>query len=79
MRARVQHDLLYNNNWSICLDIRISLLTALKAGLISLVMSRFAAHEDWAAWMNGVFGLVYLVSAAFTYRLLGQATSGARP
>ncbi|WP_449257082.1 lipopolysaccharide biosynthesis protein [Bosea sp. (in: a-proteobacteria)] len=57
----------------------LCLLTALKAGLISLVMSRFAAHEDWAAWMNGVFGLVYLVSAAFTYRLLGQATSGARP
>ncbi len=57
----------------------LCLLTALKAGLISLVMSRFAAHGDWAVWMNGVFGLVYLVSAAFTYRLLAQAPAGARP
>ncbi|MDX3809371.1 MAG: lipopolysaccharide biosynthesis protein, partial [Bosea sp. (in: a-proteobacteria)] len=50
--------------------VLLCLLTALKAGLISLVMTRFAAHEGWAAWMNLVFGLVYLVSAGFTYRLL---------
>ena len=30
MRARVEHDLWYINNWSIWLDIRIILLTALK-------------------------------------------------
>lgn len=51
----------------------LALLTALKAGLITLVMTRFAAGDDWAGWMNLVFGLVYLVSAGFTYPLLAPA------
>lgn len=50
--------------------VLLCLLTALKAGLISLVMTQFAANEGWAIWMNLVFGLVYLASAGFTYRLL---------
>jgi O-antigen/teichoic acid export membrane protein len=55
---------------------RIALLcavTGLKAALISWVMLRFAAGDAWALWLNAVFGLVYLLSAAVTYRLLGQA------
>jgi O-antigen/teichoic acid export membrane protein len=55
---------------------RIALLcavTGLKAALISWVMLRFSAGDDWALWLNGVFGLVYLLSAAVTYRLLAQA------
>jgi O-antigen/teichoic acid export membrane protein len=55
---------------------RIALLcavTGLKATLISWVMLRFSAGDDWALWLNGVFGLVYLLSAAVTYRLLAQA------
>ena len=55
---------------------RIALLcaiTGLKAALISWVMLQFSAGDDWALWLNGVFGLVYLLSAAVTYRLLGQA------
>lgn len=51
----------------------LCLLTALKAALISAVMSRFAEGEAWAGWMNLVFGLVYLVSAGFTYGLLARA------
>ncbi|MCU4181229.1 lipopolysaccharide biosynthesis protein [Bosea sp. BH3] len=51
----------------------LALLTALKAGLITLVMTRFAAGDEWAGWMNLVFGLVYLVSAGFTYPLLAPA------
>lgn len=47
-------------------------ITALKAALVSWVMLRFAADDVWALWLNGVFGLVYLLSAAFTYRLLMQ-------
>ncbi len=54
----------------------LCLLTAIKAGLISLVMTRFPEAGGWAAWMNLVFGLVYLASAGFTYTLLAQ---GRRP
>lgn len=55
---------------------RIALLcvvTALKAGLMSWVMMRFGAGDAWALWLNLVFGLVYVVSAATTYRLLATA------
>jgi O-antigen/teichoic acid export membrane protein len=54
---------------------RIALLcavTALKAALLSFVMLRFGAGDAWAPWLNGVFGAVYLLSAAVTYRLLGS-------
>lgn len=55
--------------------VLLCLLTVLKAGLISLIMTRFAANEGWASWMNLVFGLVYFVSASFTYRLLAHASA----
>lgn len=51
----------------------LCLLTAIKAGLISLVMTRFPDAGSWAAGMNLVFGVVYLASAGFTYTLLAQA------
>lgn len=54
---------------------RIALLcaiTALKAALLSWVMLRFPAGDAWAPWLNLVFGLVYGLSAAATYRLLAQ-------
>ncbi|WP_083269129.1 lipopolysaccharide biosynthesis protein [Bosea vaviloviae] len=55
---------------------RIMLLcavTALKAALVSWVMTRFSAGDAWALWLNAVFGLVYILSAAVTYRLLATA------
>lgn len=60
---------------------RIALLcaiTALKAALLCWVMLRFPAADAWAPWLNLVFGLVYVLSAAVTYRLLAQAPA-ARP
>ncbi len=51
-------------------------VTALKAALLSWVMTRFGSGDDWAIWLNLVFGAVYILSAAFTYRLLGSATRG---
>lgn len=54
----------------------LCLLTAIKAGLISVVMTRFPEAGSWAAGMNLVFGMVYLASAGFTYTLLAQ---GRRP
>ncbi len=54
----------------------LCLLTAIKAGLISVVMTRFPEAGSWAAGMNFVFGVVYLASAGFTYTLLAQ---GRRP
>lgn len=48
----------------------LATLTAFKAELIALVMTRFAEGDAWAEWMNLVFGLVYLLSAGFTYPLL---------
>lgn len=51
----------------------LCLLTAIKAGLISLVMTRFPEAGSWAAGMNLVFGVVYLASAGFTYSLLARA------
>ena len=55
--------------------VLLCLLTALKAGLISAVMTRFGSDDAWAGWMNLVFGLVYLVSAGFTYGLLARSRS----
>lgn len=55
---------------------RIALLcaiTGLKAALLSWVMLRFPENEAWAPWLNLVFGAVYVLSAAVTYRLLAQA------
>lgn len=55
---------------------RIALLcaiTAVKAGLMAWVMLRFQAGDAWALWLNGVFGLVYLLSATVTYQLLGKS------
>ncbi len=54
----------------------LCLLTAIKAGLISLVMTRYPEAGSWATGMNLVFGVVYLASAGFTYTLLAQ---GRRP
>ena len=58
---------------------RIALLlaiTGLKAALLSWVMLRFPADDAWAPWLNLVFGAVYVLSAAVTYRLLAQAGRG---
>ena len=55
---------------------RIALLcaiTVLKAALISWVMTRFAVGDAWVIWLNAVFGMVYILSAAITYRLLGKS------
>ncbi len=54
---------------------RVTLLCAitfLKAALLSWVMTRFAVADAWAPWLNLVFGLVYVLSAAVTYRLLAR-------
>ena len=48
-------------------------LGALKAGLMTLVILAFAKIEAWALWLNPVFAIVWLVSAAVTYRLLAPA------
>jgi len=56
---------------------RITLLcaiTLLKAVLLAWVMLRFGDGDGWAPWLNLVFGLVYVLSAAVTYRLLAQAS-----
>jgi O-antigen/teichoic acid export membrane protein len=61
---------------------RIALLcaiTALKAALLSWVVVRFQADDAWAPWLNAVFGLVYVLSAAVTYRLLAQQGAKLRP
>lgn len=52
--------------------VLLCLVTALKAALISWVMLRFGEGDDWAPWMNLVFGAVYLLSATVTYRVLGK-------
>lgn len=51
----------------------LTLLTGLKAGLISAIMLQFGASGAWAGWMNLVFAVIYVASAAFTYRLLARA------
>lgn len=50
----------------------LTLLTGLKAGLISAIMLQFGAGGAWAGWMNLVFAVIYVASAAFTYRLLAR-------
>ena len=65
-------ELLYARERTGARILLLGLLTALKAGLIALVVTRFADDNAWAGWMNAVFGAVYLVSATFTYHLLAQ-------
>ena len=73
-------ELLYARERTGARIVLLGLLTALKAGLIALVMTRFADGNAWAGWMNLVFDAVYLVSAGFTYRLLspGRAPATSR-
>lgn len=73
-------ELLYARERTGARILLLGLLTALKAGLIAVVMTRFAEGNAWAGWMNLVFGAVYLVSAGFTYRLLapGRAPAASR-
>jgi O-antigen/teichoic acid export membrane protein len=55
---------------------RIMLLCAvlaLKAALMTWVMTGPGRGDEWALWLNLVFGLVYVVSATVTYRLVGSA------
>lgn len=51
-------------------------ITGLKAALLSWVMLGYPDGEAWAPWLNLVFGAVYVLSAAVTYRLLAQAGCG---
>jgi O-antigen/teichoic acid export membrane protein len=55
---------------------RIMLLCAvlaLKAALMTWVMTGPGRDDEWALWLNLVFGVVYVVSATVTYRLVGSA------
>lgn len=52
--------------------VLLGAVTTLKAALIVGVMAQ--AGGNWPIAMNAVFGAVYLLSAAVTYRLLGRAS-----
>ncbi|MGL5361418.1 MAG: lipopolysaccharide biosynthesis protein [Bosea sp. (in: a-proteobacteria)] len=54
---------------------RIALLTGLallKAALLWWLLKTLPAPESWSLWLNGVFALLYLVSATVAYRVLGN-------
>lgn len=67
-----QAELLYARERTGSRVVLLCAVAALKAALISWVMTRHGADDGWALWFNGVFGAVYLLSAAFTYRMLGK-------
>ncbi len=46
-------------------------LACLKAGLLWWLLGALPEPESWSLWLNGVFALLYLVSAATAYRVLG--------
>ncbi|WP_332680842.1 lipopolysaccharide biosynthesis protein [Bosea sp. (in: a-proteobacteria)] len=68
-----QAELLYARERTGSRVVLLCAVAALKAALISWVMTRYGADDGWALWLNGVFGAVYLLSTVFTYRLLGKA------
>lgn len=68
-----QAELLYARERTGSRVVLLCAVAALKAALISWVMAHHGADGSWALWFNGVFGAVYLLSTAFTYRLVGKA------
>ena len=68
-----QAELLYARERTGSRVLLLCAVAALKAALISWVMTRHGADGSWPYWLNGVFGALYLLSTAFTYRLLGKA------
>ena len=68
-----QAELLYAHERTGSRVLLLCALAALKAALISWVMTRHGTDGSWPLWLNGVFGALYLLSTAFTYRLLGKA------
>ncbi|WP_442880720.1 lipopolysaccharide biosynthesis protein [Bosea sp. (in: a-proteobacteria)] len=68
-----QAELLYARERTGSRVVLLCAVAALKAALISWVMTHHGADGSWALWFNGVFGAVYLLSTAFTYRLVGKA------
>lgn len=67
-----QAELLYARERTGSRVLLLCAIAALKAALISWVMTRHGADGSWAYWLNGVFGALYLLSTIFTYRLLGR-------
>lgn len=68
-----QAELLYARERTGSRVVLLCAVAALKTVLISWVMMHHGADGSWAPWLNAVFGAVYLLSAVFTYRLLGKA------
>ena len=68
-----QAELLYARERTGSRVLLLCAVAALKAALISWVMTRHGTDGSWPLWLNGVFGALYLLSTAFTYRLLGKA------
>ena len=67
-----QAELLYARERTGSRVLLLCAVAALKAALISWVMTRHGADGSWPLWLNGVFGALYLLSTVFTYRLLGR-------
>ena len=65
-------ELLYAREQTLERAIVLAVIAALKAALLIAVLNVFTAFQDRALWLNGVFGALWLASAAITYGVMLQ-------
>lgn len=63
-------ELLYAREYGPARLFLLVLVGAAKAGLLWLILSFRAEPEGFGPWLNLAFGVIYLISASVTYRLL---------
>lgn len=65
-----QAELLYGRGQTVARLVLYALVGALKAVLMTIILTRLSAPEDWLVWTNLVFLVLYAVSFVITYRAL---------
>ncbi len=66
-------ELLYARQRTALRAALLALLAVVKAGLLALAITVFASDDGWLAWTNGIFAVLYLVSALACYGALRQS------
>jgi O-antigen/teichoic acid export membrane protein len=72
-------ELLYARQRTALRAVLLALLAVVKAGLLALAITLFAESDSWLSWTNGIFAVLYLISAAVCYSALRQRQNQAGP
>ncbi|MCP5000761.1 MAG: lipopolysaccharide biosynthesis protein [Hyphomicrobiales bacterium] len=68
-----QSELLYATGRTFIRTINLTLIGLAKAAMLSALLVTYSHVSDWAPLLNGVFLLLYLLSAALTYPALRKS------